>query len=202
MIKNWKINSVSHIYSILEFIFDMIWLNVLTLIMCLPILTLGSSVVALYETSEKVLFKREGYVNKVFFNSFKKNFKKSTASWVILGCAIVLVQWNAGIFEALFNGSIRFLFVAFYLLLMLFLTSTLIYLFPILAKFDMEFGWNVRLAFFMTFKYFFTTCIGLLILAICLILVFYFPLMLFLLPSLYVMLMYRIIDSKMKLHMC
>ena len=67
-------------------------LNVLWLICCLPIVTIGASTTALYYTSFKIAKDEGSYITTMFFRSFKQNFKQATIIWLIMlvaGVAIV-----------------------------------------------------------------------------------------------------------------
>jgi len=60
------------------------YLNILWLICCLPIVTIGASTTALFYVSLKVAKNEEGSITKAFFHSFKANFRQSTVIWLIL----------------------------------------------------------------------------------------------------------------------
>ena len=59
-------------------------LNVLWLICCLPIVTIGASTTALYYTSFKIAKDEGSYITTMFFRSFKQNFKQATIIWLIM----------------------------------------------------------------------------------------------------------------------
>ncbi len=53
-------------------------LNILWLVCCLPIVTIGASTTALYYTSFKIAKDEGSYITKMFFHSFKQNFRQAT----------------------------------------------------------------------------------------------------------------------------
>lgn len=61
---------------------DLVWLNILTLICCIPIFTMGAAISAMYHVLIKMVLHEEGSVTKPFFKEFKGNFKKATMVWV------------------------------------------------------------------------------------------------------------------------
>ena len=63
---------------------DMVCLNVLWLICCIPVFTIGASTTALYTVMLKMVKNEEGYIFRGFFKAFKENFKQSTIMWLIL----------------------------------------------------------------------------------------------------------------------
>ena len=54
---------------------DLVWLNILTLICCIPIFTMGAAFTAMYHVLIKIAIKEEGVVTRPFFREFKANFK-------------------------------------------------------------------------------------------------------------------------------
>lgn len=62
---------------------DLMGLNLLTLICCLPIVTIGASVTAMHRVLLAIYRDEEGYIVKTFFKSFKENFKQATIIWLI-----------------------------------------------------------------------------------------------------------------------
>lgn len=62
---------------------DLIILNVLYLVSCIPIVTIGAANAALYDVAIR-LSKDEAYVWKHYWRAFGSNFKKATLIWMIL----------------------------------------------------------------------------------------------------------------------
>ena len=70
---------------------DLFWLNVLTLICCIPIITAGASLTAMHYMALKIVRSEENHLTKSFFKAFKENFKQSTIIWlIILAVSVVL----------------------------------------------------------------------------------------------------------------
>ena len=69
-------------------------LNLLTLICCIPIITAGDAMTALYYMTVKMVKNEECYIVKGYFKSFKENFKQATIIWLIaLLVGIILVDF-------------------------------------------------------------------------------------------------------------
>ncbi|MBQ8111212.1 MAG: YesL family protein [Clostridia bacterium] len=66
-------------------------LNVMWLVCCLPIVTIGASTTALYYTSFKIAKDEGSYITTMFFRSFKQNFKQATVIWLIMLAAGLLI---------------------------------------------------------------------------------------------------------------
>ena len=60
------------------------YLNLLWLVCCIPIVTVGASTTALYYTSLKIVRDEEHDVTRMFFRSFRENFRQATVLWLIM----------------------------------------------------------------------------------------------------------------------
>lgn len=118
---------------------DMILLDILTLIMCIPVVTIGPALTALYYVTLKIVRDEEGYVFKSFFKSFLQNFKQGFLLELIVAAAALILYFDLGVVKNWMtqNSSIliRLLFYALVGLALL-AVVTVVYIFPILAKFD------------------------------------------------------------------
>lgn len=93
-------------------IVDLVVLNILFLVCCIPIVTIGASFTALYGVTKKMVDDQEGYMIRSFFKQFKENFKQSTIMWIIVFVFLAIPSINLylgnfiweGISQSLFNG--------------------------------------------------------------------------------------------------
>ena len=60
------------------------YLNVLWFVCSIPIFTIGASTTALYYASLKIVRDEDSHVGRMFFRSFKQNFKQATVIWLIM----------------------------------------------------------------------------------------------------------------------
>ena len=74
---------------------DLVWLNILTLICCLPIFTMGAAISAMYHVLLKMALKEEGVVTRPFFREFKANFKNATTVFVPALIVLIIMTSNA-----------------------------------------------------------------------------------------------------------
>ena len=63
---------------------DLMILNLLVVIMCIPVITAGAAFSAMHYVLLKMVRGEEGYVIKSFFRSFKENFRQATILWLIV----------------------------------------------------------------------------------------------------------------------
>ena len=128
-------NMDSPVMRFLSRVCDLMILNLLCLICCIPIITIGASITALYSVTLKMVKREETYIVKGFFHALKQNFKISTIIWLILAVVGLILAFD---FKAtqLFQGNMQKVFriligavSTFYLLL-------LSYVFPYVARFE------------------------------------------------------------------
>lgn len=62
---------------------DMVVLNFICILCCIPIITIGVAVTALYDAMGRMM-REEGGIYKAFFKALRDNFKQATAQWLIL----------------------------------------------------------------------------------------------------------------------
>ena len=111
------------------------WLNLLTALLCIPIITAGAAITALH-TSAKRLKRDEGALTRCFFSDFTENFKKSTLPYI----ATQAEQAQAVLtVEGVFVGVL------------------LVWLFPLLARYENRKLQTVKNAAILTIAYLPTT---------------------------------------------
>lgn len=114
---------------------DVIILNVLFIVCCIPLFTIGASCTAMYSVTLKMAKNEESYVTKSFFKSFKNNFKISTICWLIIAAAGILLLVDYRIAPQLFKG-IAFAMQAIFAALGIVLAMVFLYIFPYIARFE------------------------------------------------------------------
>ena len=69
---------------------DLMFLNMIAIIFCIPIFTIGASLTAMHTMVLKIYRDEESYVIRGFLKAFKENFKQATIIW-LLYLAMILV---------------------------------------------------------------------------------------------------------------
>lgn len=105
----------SKIMQIISRITDLILLNILFLLTCLPVFTAGAATAALYTLCFRMLRQEDCAIIKPYFQALKDNFKPATAVWAIL--AVILVP-DYLYFDRFFHmeGIVHYLFFLFVLI--------------------------------------------------------------------------------------
>ena len=113
------------------------YLNILWLICCLPIVTIGASTTALFYVTLKVAKNEEGSLTKAFFHSFKENFKQSTIICLILLAVGIVLGFDGYVFYHMrFENTFWTVATAIFLIAVAAYAIILMYIFPLLARFD------------------------------------------------------------------
>ena len=128
---------------------DLMWINILTLVLCFPIITIGAALTAKDYMCYKLLKNEDTGTTKGFFRSFRQNFKQATIIWLIMLVVIVL-----GIFDVFFalglegEGTqiVRAVMFAF----LFFIYIGCIMIFPVLARFDNTIKGTIKSGLHMT----------------------------------------------------
>ena len=114
---------------------DLIWLNILATICCIPIITIGASLTALHYVVLKMVKDEEGYITRSFFKSFKENFKQATLMWLMLLVVFILLVADFMIFRfsgIVFPGWCQIALIAIAVLIMF----ATMHLFPLLSRYE------------------------------------------------------------------
>ena len=118
----------------------------------------GAATTALYYVTTRRITNREGYLIREFFKSFKTNFKQATLIWLMIMFVGEIVIGNVNYLPYLdMNPTMRLLLYIFNLVLVLELFVITLYVFVIIARFEMTKWVALRTAFFMVHKHLLTT---------------------------------------------
>ena len=71
---------------------NLIVLNILTIICCVPVFTAGAAMTALYTMVMRMARKEDGKIISEYFKAFKVNFKQATILWLIFGGLIAFMK--------------------------------------------------------------------------------------------------------------
>ncbi len=114
---------------------DLMILNLITLIACIPVITVGASLTAMHYVLLKMVRKEEGYIVRTYIKSFKQNFKQATLCWLIILVFIFVF------FIDLYIINVSGLEIAGWFVTVLYVVGILalmaiIYVFPVLSRFE------------------------------------------------------------------
>lgn len=115
-------------------LYDLCILNLLFLLTCLPIFTIGAASTALYTVCYRMDTDREEGIFRSYFQAFRENFRQSTSLWLILALFGVACIINMVLFSRL-EGGLQ-LFWAFFAVLLMIDVMLYSYVFPLLSLFS------------------------------------------------------------------
>ena len=152
-------NIDSPFFTFMNRMTDLFVVNILFLICCIPVITIGASASAMYSITLKMAENTEGYILKSFFKAFKTNFKQATLVWIPSLLILFFMTADIRIFSTDSNKQYQFLLIgAFLILIVLFVI--LLYYFPLLSKFQNSTVQLLKNAGIMSIKHLpFTLCI-------------------------------------------
>lgn len=114
---------------------DLMIMNFLMMLCCIPVITAGAAFTAMHYVLLKIVRGEEGYLIKGFFKSFKENFKQATIIWLLMLLVIVVYAGDSFIFNysgLTFPKALVIAVVAVAVVLVM----ISVYVFPLQARFE------------------------------------------------------------------
>ena len=126
----------SPLMSFLNTVFDLMFLNILCFVCCIPIITIGPALAAKYDVAMRIVRKEEPTIFRPFFRAFKNNFKHSIIIWSVLlvACFLLFIDWNWIFQNGIGNVSPFYLMAA--IITTLIVSFIIMTIFPIIARFQ------------------------------------------------------------------
>ena len=186
---NW-LNPDNKFFSFMGKAFDILVLNTIWLLLCIPlpiltiiwiaqtenplfliltfftILPIVPATTALYYAVVKSVRKERSYAIKEYFRSFVRNLKQgvvlSLIALVLIGVLFIDFQYTLELMEAgVSSGSLYF---GVFIVITLLFGAMYVYVCPILSRFDMKLGGILKTAFIMGARHLLTTVLLLVLL--------------------------------------
>ena len=99
------LNPEGAFFQFLSRIGDLIILNFLFMICCIPVVTAGAAYAALCKVCVDMVYDQEAGVVKGFFQAFRENFKQATAVWIVELIVLVSLVCDGLLMISYFPGS-------------------------------------------------------------------------------------------------
>ncbi|MDO4619282.1 MAG: YesL family protein [Lachnospiraceae bacterium] len=127
-------NTDSVLFRIMELLRELALMNVLFLLCCIPIVTIGASYKALLACCFDLEYGEGRFSAAFFIRKFKENAGKSIRIW-IPGCLVILLLgYNLSFCMGISGKAVRFAGVGVYAVLMIWCCGVLQYYFAFLAR--------------------------------------------------------------------
>lgn len=144
---------------------DLCILNIICVVCCIPVITAGASITAMYYVTLKMVRNEDAYIVRSFFKSFKQNFKQATIINLIMLLIGVVLYIDLNVSKAMQGGAgqiFQVIFMAFVLIYFI----LFLYVYPVLARFYNTIKNTIKNALFMAIRHLPYTVVMVLI-AVC-----------------------------------
>ena len=149
--KFWAIDSP--VMRVLGRLGDIIILNMIFVAGCIPVLTIGTSLSALYTVAMKMARGEDPSVWKEFWKAYKRNFKPATICWLIMAVIAILLFMDFRLIGVL-KGSGMYSIMRVVLAVILGTWILMFqYLFPYIARFENTVKQTLKNAFLLMVRH-------------------------------------------------
>ncbi len=148
----------SPLMRVLGKVADLVIINLLTLLLCIPVITAGAAFTAMHYCVLKLARDRETGVLRMFFHSFKDNLKQSTAIWLMFLVFLAFIGYDIVAMNANPMPMSTFIFggLMFFVIMALWIGC---WVFTLQARFANTIRGTLKTAFILSFRYFYWTVI-------------------------------------------
>lgn len=124
-------------------------LNLLFLLMCLPVVTVGASLCAMYTVCYRNAENKPGELWETFWKAFRTNFRKATLLWLIILLTGGLIAFNLFVYSQN-PGAGSSLLRMMSLAAAIFFVLVTAYIFPLEARYENTVGRTLRNAVWLS----------------------------------------------------
>ena len=114
---------------------DLMILNIIFVVCCIPVVTIGPALTGLFYTTLKMVRNEESYIVRGFFHSFKENLKQGIIINLIMIAAGVLLFLDRQIVRSSIGGTVGNVMLVVFGAMAVFYLMVFIYIYPVLARF-------------------------------------------------------------------
>lgn len=122
------------VFAFLNKMTDLIVLNLLFVICCIPIVTIGPAISAMYYVNLRSIRYGDGYVVRTFFKAFRESFKQSFVAWLITMALGILFFIDVRFWTLNDFGSLSTIMAGVSIFFAFLCWIVTIWLFPLIAK--------------------------------------------------------------------
>lgn len=123
-------------FQFLSRVGDLILLNVLFLLCCIPIVTIGAAQAALHKVAQDYVMDNDAGVLKPFFRAFKANFRQATVVWLMEVVIVVGLVSDLLLIMTYFSGTFATVMYALLALLAVLVVCVSAYMIPLLVRYE------------------------------------------------------------------
>lgn len=127
----------SRLWRGVGYVLDYFFLNILWILCCIPVFTIGAATTGAYHASLRIMNEDDDAVIQNFFKSFKSNFKQSTLLWLLVLAVAAFLALDISLCFRYSQVSHTMIAVVFIMLICIafLVLLTVLYLFPLQSWF-------------------------------------------------------------------
>ncbi|MGP1433997.1 MAG: YesL family protein [Catonella sp.] len=144
-------------------LFDVVALNIVFIIVCIPIVTIGPAISALYYASVKSIRRDRSYPVKEFFKGFKRDFKQSFIVGLIMVIAGIILYIDVKFSVDFIQNSFTYMRYIYFIIAAV-LAFIMIYIYPLISRFSLKLSGLFKLSFYLSIRHFLTTIVSIILL--------------------------------------
>ncbi|MGN0141995.1 MAG: YesL family protein [Roseburia sp.] len=136
----------------MNMLFDILFTGILWLVFSIPVITAGAATTAAYYTMAKCVRHKTGYIGKEFWGAFRRNLKQSlplTILFLAIAAILALDIQYVWVNDSAKNSAL-FIILVFLAFLA---AGLLVYIWPLLSRFDKKTLELFKIAAVLLFKY-------------------------------------------------
>ena len=139
-------------FTFMNKVADLCILNIICLVCCIPIVTAGASITAMYYVTLKMVRNEEAYIVRSFFKSFKDNFKQATIINLIMIAVGAVLYLDLNVDKNM-PGSAGQIFHVIFMAFVIIYYVLFLYVYPVLARFYNTIRNTIKNALFMAIRH-------------------------------------------------
>ena len=129
-------NPDNKFFTFMSRVADLMILNLLCIVCCIPVVTAGPAITAMYYITLKMARNEESYVVKGFFHSFKQNLKQGIVIQILMLLLGVILAFDLYFCRVMSNQGSVYRFFSYVFVAALFVYAMIfLWIYPVLAKF-------------------------------------------------------------------
>lgn len=132
---------------------DLIWLQFLTLLCCLPILTIGTAFTAMHKILLQLRRKEEGAITREYFRAFRSNLGQGILIWLLYVIIFFALYLDKTLLSGGAEGSVFQIMQYVLAVVSVLIIISLAWVFVVLSRYHNTFWGTLRSAFLMGLSY-------------------------------------------------
>lgn len=115
---------------------EMILVNTLFLLCCIPVVTIGAAYTAMHKVTQCIAADEGGGIWRTYWRSFCQNFRQSTAAWLVILVFFVGMFCNLMLVISYFTGNTELILKWILGIIVVMLLAASANLFPLIARYE------------------------------------------------------------------